>query len=260
MTGTQGQGGGDIYAIVGGVGGAGATRLSVEFAATLARAGRDAAVADASFTTQGLAALVPERFEPDVTRVLTDDRALAEAEIRLSLDLPGSVTVAPARAPFERLARAKTSECARRLAERLSAAADRYDAVFVDVPPVGANQAVATVTAADTVALVVPDTERGSDAIPRMCDRLADVETYPIRRDSVETAEKTAVMERVTDRVNAEYDDVTTLDGVRVGLDDAWFLLRASGTQPIVRITAEARDAERAQLLARTMLDAVEAV
>ncbi|WP_123536079.1 phosphoglucosamine mutase [Halosimplex salinum] len=77
--------------------------------------------------------------------------------------------------------------------------------------------------------------------------RLADVDTYPIRRDSVETDEKAAVMERVSERVRAEYDDVTTLDGVRVDLGDAWFLLRASGTQPIVRITAEARDAERAE-------------
>ncbi|WP_415379035.1 ParA family protein [Halosimplex sp. TS25] len=174
MTGTQGSG--EVYAVVSAVGGAGATRLSVEFATALAREGYDAAVVDASFTTQGLAALVPERIDPDVTRVLTDDRPLREAETTLSLDLPGSVTVAPALASFERLARAKTSECARRLAERLSAAADRYDAVFVDVPPVGANQAVAAVTAADAVALVVPDSERGVDAVPRHCDRLGDVD------------------------------------------------------------------------------------
>jgi len=174
MTGTQGDG--ECYAIVGGVGGAGATRLSVEFAATLARAGRDVAVVDAAFATQGLSALVTDRVEPDVTRVLTDDRPLVEAETRLGLDVPGSVTVAPARTPFERLARAKTSECARRLAERLSTATERFDAVFVDVSPVGANQAVAAVTAADAVALVVPDAERGIDAVPRMCDRLADVD------------------------------------------------------------------------------------
>ncbi|MFC7193614.1 phosphoglucosamine mutase [Halosimplex aquaticum] len=80
-----------------------------------------------------------------------------------------------------------------------------------------------------------------------LADRLADVETYPIRRDSVETDEKGAVMERVSERVLAEYDDVTTLDGVRADLGDAWFLLRASGTQPIVRITAEARDDDRAE-------------
>ncbi|WP_135363101.1 phosphoglucosamine mutase [Halosimplex halophilum] len=91
-----------------------------------------------------------------------------------------------------------------------------------------------------------------------LADRLAEVETYPIRRDSVETAEKGAVMERVTERVLAEYGDVTTLDGVRVDLGDAWFLLRASGTQPLVRITAEARDADRAEAVfaeARDLLD-----
>ncbi|MFB6139385.1 MAG: MinD/ParA family protein [Halosimplex sp.] len=174
--GSERRGTGNVYAIAGGVGGAGATRLSVEFAGALARDGRDTVVVDASFTTQGLSSVVSGRIEPDVTRVVTDDRPLREATSQLSLEVPGSVSVAPARAPFERLARAKTSECARRLAERVSRAADRYDAVFVDVPPVGANQAVAAVTAADAVALVVPDSERGTDAVPRLRDRLADVD------------------------------------------------------------------------------------
>ncbi|WP_121821130.1 phosphoglucosamine mutase [Halostella salina] len=79
-----------------------------------------------------------------------------------------------------------------------------------------------------------------------LADLVDAVETYPIRRDSVETAEKAAVMERVREAVLAEYDDVQTVDGVRVDLGDAWFLVRASGTQPLVRITAEARDAGRA--------------
>ncbi|EMA14754.1 phosphoglucosamine mutase [Haloarcula marismortui] len=77
-------------------------------------------------------------------------------------------------------------------------------------------------------------------------DRAADVPEYPIRRDSLETDQKEAVMDRVRETVTAAYDDVTTLDGVRVDLGDAWFLLRASGTQPLVRITAEARDPDRA--------------
>jgi len=72
------------------------------------------------------------------------------------------------------------------------------------------------------------------------------VPEYPIRRDSVETTEKTAVIDRVTERVHDRYDDVETTDGVRVDLGDAWFLVRASGTQPLVRVTAEARDRERA--------------
>jgi phosphoglucosamine mutase len=92
-----------------------------------------------------------------------------------------------------------------------------------------------------------------------LADRLADIETYPIRRGSVETAHKGRVMDRVRERVTDAYDDVTTLDGVRVSLGDAWFLLRASGTQPIVRITAEARDEERTEAVlaeARAHLDA----
>ncbi|MFD1586687.1 phosphoglucosamine mutase [Halorientalis brevis] len=92
--------------------------------------------------------------------------------------------------------------------------------------------------------------------------RTAAVDTYPIRRDSVEVADKAAVMERVSDRVHETYDDVSTLDGVRVDLGDGWFLLRASGTQPLVRITAEAREQSRAddvfaeaQSLLETALD-----
>jgi phosphoglucosamine mutase len=80
-----------------------------------------------------------------------------------------------------------------------------------------------------------------------LSELVESVDTYPIRRTSVEVAEKAAAMERVAGRVDREYDDVTTLDGVRVDLGDAWFLVRASGTQPLVRVTAEAREAARAE-------------
>jgi phosphoglucosamine mutase len=80
-----------------------------------------------------------------------------------------------------------------------------------------------------------------------LADRAAAVETYPIHRDSVATDEKGAVMDRVAERVTAGDEDVSTLDGVRVDQGDAWFLVRASGTQPLVRVTAEAREADRAE-------------
>ncbi|MFC6863522.1 phosphoglucosamine mutase, partial [Halomicroarcula sp. GCM10025817] len=72
------------------------------------------------------------------------------------------------------------------------------------------------------------------DAERSLADRAADVPDYPIRRDSVEVAAKGTVMDAVRETVLSTYDDVTTLDGVRVDLGDAWFLLRASGTQPLV--------------------------
>ena len=82
-----------------------------------------------------------------------------------------------------------------------------------------------------------------------LAERAADIDTYPIRRGSIETTEKAQAMAEIRDRVHEEYDDVSTLDGARVDLDDGWFLLRASGTQPLIRITAQARRADRADAL-----------
>ena len=88
-------------------------------------------------------------------------------------------------------------------------------------------------------------------------ERAAETETYPIRRANVETTEKSAVMDRVEERVLARHDDVRTLDGVRADLGDAWFLVRASGTQPLVRITAEAREKARAKEVFETVREIV---
>jgi phosphoglucosamine mutase len=36
---------------------------------------------------------------------------------------------------------------------------------------------------------------------------------------------------------------MTTIDGVRLDFEEGWILVRKSGTEPKIRITAEARDA-----------------
>lgn len=58
-------------------------------------------------------------------------------------------------------------------------------------------------------------------------------------------------MERVREAIEDEYasDRYETLDGVRIEFDDGWILIRASGTQPLIRLTAEAHDEERADEL-----------
>ncbi len=80
------------------------------------------------------------------------------------------------------------------------------------------------------------------------------VDSHPIRRASIEAPDNKAVMDRIHELVltrQAEREwTVDTLDGVRVDAGDGWFLLRASGTQPLIRVTAEARDAGRAEELA----------
>src|SRR6056297_1376323 len=175
-------------ALVGATGGAGTTRTAVELAALGARDGRDVAVVDAAFTTQGLSEYVSGRIGTDLTALVTDesDASLSAAAypIRNGRDgdeaedesaLPGRADAVPARAPFERVARAKTAEAARKLERRVDEAATAYDAVIVDVSPVGSNEAVATVTAADRVEAVTPATAHGGDALQRLRGRVADV-------------------------------------------------------------------------------------
>ncbi|WP_306058958.1 phosphoglucosamine mutase [Natronococcus wangiae] len=87
-----------------------------------------------------------------------------------------------------------------------------------------------------------------------------EIEQYPIRRTSIEVADKGAVMDAVGTAVSDRYGDVDTLDGVRVETDDGWFLIRASGTEPVVRVTAEARDESDADAVFETATGIVRSV
>jgi cellulose biosynthesis protein BcsQ len=173
-----------VAALVGATGGAGTTRTVVETAAALAAGGRSVAVLDAAFATQGLADYVAGRIDPDITQLLVDSGASnggRAADLPAALyefdagDVPGEVAVGPAHAPFTRLARAKSPAAAERFESLVGAAAGRFDHVLVDVPPIAANQAVAAVNAADTVAVVAPATPRGTEGIQQCHERLADV-------------------------------------------------------------------------------------
>jgi cellulose biosynthesis protein BcsQ len=170
-------------ALVGATGGAGTTRLAVELGATLARDGREVALLDAAFATEGLARHVSGRIDPDITKLLTEDesrpadRVLADGlrEHPATADLAGRLELCPARAPFERMARAKTADAAQRFEDLLGEAAQEFDHVLIDTPSVAANQAVAAVTTAERVAVVAPGSERGVDAVQRTRGRVADV-------------------------------------------------------------------------------------
>ncbi|WP_409348428.1 phosphoglucosamine mutase [Natronorarus salvus] len=88
-------------------------------------------------------------------------------------------------------------------------------------------------------------------------DALADEVPLPeLRRGAatVEESEKADLMARVERTVEGEYGDeeLTTIDGVHVAFDDGWILVRPSGTEPKVRVTAEAHDSDRAEELFST--------
>ena len=75
--------------------------------------------------------------------------------------------------------------------------------------------------------------------------------TYPILRGAVPfpAAERDAVAARIDATMRGVDGKLETIDGWRVGFDDGWFLVRLSGTEPKVRVTAEARTEARAKEL-----------
>ncbi|GAB7094660.1 AAA family ATPase [Halolamina litorea] len=207
-------------AFVGATGGAGTTRSCLELATVLAAAGDDVAVIDAAYDTQGIARHLSGRLEPDATALTTDavDEPLAAGLVdydpdpdRAALDLEdlpesGRVACLPARAPFERLARAKTSEAAQALERRIDEAAGEFDRVLIDTPPLGSNPAVAAVTTAERVAVVTPATERGVDAAQMTRGRLQDVGTSADAVVAVDRAGEVAIPESDADAVILRFD------------------------------------------------------
>jgi Flp pilus assembly CpaE family ATPase len=63
---------GATTALVGATGGAGTTRLAVEFTALLTREGEAVCVLDAAYATPGLAQYVAGRIGPDVTALCVE--------------------------------------------------------------------------------------------------------------------------------------------------------------------------------------------
>jgi len=167
----------ETAALVGATGGAGTTRLCVELAATLARAGDDVAVLDAALATQGLEQYLPGHVERDLTGLLRErDPDPSDCGVDFPVEAPGTVTAWPAYAAFEGIARAKAPAAAQRLDDVLAGVAADADRVLIDVPPLASNPAVAAVTAADRVGLLAPATDRGSDALQRLRGRIDDVD------------------------------------------------------------------------------------
>ncbi|WP_101298366.1 phosphoglucosamine mutase [Halegenticoccus soli] len=79
--------------------------------------------------------------------------------------------------------------------------------------------------------------------------QIRDIEEYPIHRRSFAVDDEIAAMEEIREAVTARYPAVDGTDGVRVERDGGWFLIRASGTEPVIRVTAEAEDSARSETI-----------
>jgi len=111
-------------------------------------------------------------------------------------------------------------------------------------------------TAARFCELLANSDEPASDLAARYDDYVN------VRRDVAYDSERQReamldAIERAAEESPAELD---TTDGYRLDYGDGWALARPSGTEPVVRVYAEARSADRAAELAGSLHDAVSGI
>jgi phosphoglucosamine mutase len=77
-----------------------------------------------------------------------------------------------------------------------------------------------------------------------LCEFVADVPEYVTLRENLACRndlkhEVVASVEKVARSVFSDCTDFSTVDGVRLAFKDGWLLIRASGTEPLIRVTVE---------------------
>jgi phosphoglucosamine mutase len=91
---------------------------------------------------------------------------------------------------------------------------------------------------------------------------VADIPVYPVLRRNVRCRNeiKNAVVgrvERLMKKAFPDYRQISKVDGVRLSLEDGWVLVRASGTEPLIRLTVEGESLKIAETIIDRALAAV---
>ncbi|GAI82905.1 unnamed protein product [marine sediment metagenome] len=76
----------------------------------------------------------------------------------------------------------------------------------------------------------------------KLSELVDEIPVYPLTKEEVECDDelKFKVIDVLKDQLLKEYENVNTMDGIRVELEKGWVLIRASNTSPLIRLTAEA--------------------
>jgi phosphoglucosamine mutase len=90
----------------------------------------------------------------------------------------------------------------------------------------------------------------------KLSELVDTIPVYPLRRGSIgsEGVDKSCLNTKLK---ALKPNTITNTDGLKLDFDDGWLLVRPSGTEPKIRITAEAKTEARAQQLYDTGLQAI---
>jgi phosphomannomutase len=80
---------------------------------------------------------------------------------------------------------------------------------------------------------------------------ISEITPYPLDRTNFvcEDERKFKVMEKIRQRLSRTYANMNTMDGVRIETPEGWVLVRASNTEPKIKLTVEANTAEHLERL-----------
>lgn len=94
---------------------------------------------------------------------------------------------------------------------------------------------------------------------------ISDVPLYPEKKESVECPNeaKAVVMQRIRAILPSTFqriNDLTDIDGIRLSLAKKWILIRASGTEPLIRIKVEAENTPEAKRIMEKCMNRVQRI
>jgi len=105
-----------------------------------------------------------------------------------------------------------------------------------------------------TAAMMVSIVSRSGKTLSELADSLP---RYHMIKEKIRTGEARTLVECLVQKFAGEKPDLT--DGMRLNREDAWALVRASGTEPLIRVTVESRTERRAGDLLEEIRDALRA-
>jgi len=89
------------------------------------------------------------------------------------------------------------------------------------------------------IAEILDNTDKNLD------EMLEEIHVYPSNKEEIECSDqiKFDVVDHLKKEFSNEFENVNTMDGIRVELEKGWILIRPSNTSPIIRLTVEANNA-----------------